>query len=143
MTTIRLKSDDLLEQGLLMEVDIMPSIAFIQAGGFSSGEIPTVRVKALFDTGAKVCAVDRSVIEALQVVPYKVATIQTPLHRQDSEVYLLTFRIPGEREYFPVTAVLADLSDDVCKAIIGRDMLQYCTLVYDGPTESGRLIVHK
>ena len=142
MTEIALHSDDLPEHGLLMEVEVIPSIAFIQANGYAREEIPTVRVRALFDTGAKLCAVDRSVIEALQVEPYKVATIQTPFHKQDSEVYLLTFRIPGEREYFPVTAVVADLSDDVCKAIIGRDFLQYCTLVYDGPTESGRLIVH-
>lgn len=143
MTQIELKNPDLVEEGLLMEVEIMPSLAFIKKKGFIKSDIPTIRTMALFDTGAKTCAVDKSIIDALQVIPYKVSPVKTPFHTIDSEVYLLTFKIPEKKEYFPVTAVIADFSQDTCKAIIGRDFLQYCTLIYDGANQTGRLIIMK
>lgn len=142
MTQIEFKSPDLVEEGLLMEVEIMPSLAFIKENGFIKSEIPIVRTMALFDTGAKTCAVDRSIIDALQVTSYKISPVKTPFHTIDSEVYLLIFKIPEKKEYFPVTAVVADFSQDTCKAIIGRDFLQYCTLVYDGANQTGHLIIY-
>lgn len=141
MIHIPLKSDDLIEEGLTMEVDIMPSIDFIQAKGFSKSSIPTVRVTALFDTGAKTCAVDKSIIEALGVTSYRSSSVKTPFHTVEREVYQLIFKIPGKREYFPVTAVVADFSQDRCKAIIGRDFLQYGLFVYDGAHQTGFLNV--
>lgn len=143
MTQIELKSSDLQEEGLLMEVEIMPSLAFIKEKGFTKSNIPIVRTTALFDTGAKTCAVDKSIIDALQATSYKVTPVKTPFHTIDSEVYLLIFKIPGKEEYFPVTAVIADFSQDTCKAIIGRDFLQYCTLVYNGTNQTGHLIILK
>lgn len=143
MTQIEFKNPNLVEEGLLMEVEIMPSLSFIKEKGFMKSDIPTIRTMALFDTGAKTCAVDKSIIDALQVTPYKVSPVKTPFHTIDSEVYMLIFKIPGKKEYFPVTAVIADFSQDTCKAIIGRDFLQYCMLVYDGANETGRLIILK
>lgn len=143
MTQINLKSPNLEEEGLLMEVEIMPSLTFIKEKGFIKSEIPIVQTMALFDTGAKTCAVDRSIIEALQVTSYKVSQVKTPFHTIDTEVYLLIFKIPGKREFFPVTAVIADFSQDTCKAIIGRDFLQYCTLIYDGVNQTGHLTIMK
>lgn len=140
MTQIELKSSDLLEEGLLMEVEIMPSLAFIKEKGFTKSSIPIVRAMALFDTGAKTCAVDRSIIDALQVTSYKVTPVKTPFHTIDTEVYLLIFKIPGKKKCFPVTAVIADFSQDTCKAIIGRDFLEHCTLVYNGTNQTGHLI---
>lgn len=141
MTHIKLKSDNLMEEGLLMEVDIMPSLEFIKKKGFAKSEIPTFRTMALFDTGAKLCAVDKSIIDVLQVAAYKTCPVKTPFHTVQKEVYQLIFKIPGKKEFFPVTAILADLSEDNYKAIIGRDFLQYCLLVYDGSNEAGYLNV--
>lgn len=140
MIKIELKGDSMIEEGLLMEVEVMPSIDVIQRKKMNKSAIPIVRTKALIDTGAKTCAIDRTIIQKLGVKPHMVSSVKTPFHTViDSEVYQLIFKIPREREYFPITAVIADFSEDTCKALIGRDFLQYCTLVYDGKNKKGTL----
>nr|DAO20662.1 MAG TPA: DNA damage inducible protein-like protein [Caudoviricetes sp.] len=140
---IKLISDRLAEEGLRMEIDIMPPMEFLHKHGFHKGNIPMVRVTALIDTGAKTCAIDRSVVAELGVIPYKSTAVKTPLFTMETEVYQLIYKIPGKDEYFPVVAVAADLSADDCKALIGRDFLQYCRLTYDGANESGTLEILK
>lgn len=143
MKPIELISDNLSEEGLRMEVEIMPSADFMKQKGWNMRTVPVFRTQALFDTGAKLCAVDRSIIKALGVTPYQTCPVKTPYHTVESEVYQLIFKIPGRNGYFPVTAVIADLSADEYKAFIGRDFLRYCTLVYDGANEKGYLLVQK
>ena len=143
MKPIPLISDHLAEEGLRMEVEVMPSVDFMKQRGWSARTAPAVRTQALIDTGAKLCAIDRSVINALGVIPYQTAPVKTPFHTVESEVYQLIFKLPGRKEYFPVTAVVADFSTDQCKALIGRDFLRYCNLVYDGAREKGYLLVMK
>lgn len=140
---IELISDHMAEEGLHMYVDIMPPLEFLREKGFTKKEIPMVRVRALIDTGSKTCAIDRSIVTALGVPPYKSTPVKTPLFTLMSEVYQLIYKIPGKDEYFPVIAVAADLSADDCKALIGRDFLQYCRLTYDGADESGTLEILK
>lgn len=143
MKPIELISDNLSEEGLRMEVGIMPSADFMKQKGWNMRTVPVFRTQALFDTGAKLCAVDQSVIEALGVQPYQTCAVKTPYQTLQSEVYQLIFKLPGKKEYFPVMAVIADLSEDEYKAFIGRDFLRYCTLVYDGANEKGYLLVQK
>lgn len=143
MKPIELISDNLSEEGLRMDVEIMPSADFMKQKGWNARTAPVFRTQALFDTGAKLCAVDQSVIEALGVQPYRTCPVKTPYQTVQSEVYQLIFKLPGRKEYFPVTAVVADLSADGYKALIGRDFLRYCTLVYDGANEKGYLLVQK
>lgn len=140
---INLLSDHMAEEGLRMDIDVMPPIEFLREKGFTKKQIPMVRVRALIDTGSKTCAIDRSVVKALGVMPYKSTPVKTPLFTLMSEVYQLIYKIPGKDEYFPVIAVAADLSADDCKALIGRDFLQYCRLTYDGADESGTLEILK
>lgn len=140
---IDLITDHLGEEGMRMEVDVMPPVEFLKANGFTKDRIPMVRVQALIDTGAKVCAIDRSIVDALGVKPYKSTPVKTPLFTMLSEVYQLIYKIPGEKEYFPVIAVAADLTADGCKALIGRDFLQYCRLTYDGANKKGTLEILK
>lgn len=140
---INLISDRIAEEGLRMEVDVMPPIEFLKAKGFTKDRIPMVRVEALIDTGAKICAIDRSIVDELGVSPYKSTPVKTPLFTVLSEVYQLIYKIPGKKEYFPVVAVAADLTADGCKALIGRDFLQYCRLTYDGANETGMLEILK
>lgn len=143
MKPIELISENLLEEGLRMEVDILPSLDFVRRQGMSARTIPKVRTLALFDTGAKLCVVDNNIIEALGVEAYQTSPVKTPFGIVQAEIYQLIFQIPGKKEYFPVLAVKADLSADECKAVIGRDFLSYCNLVYDGVQEKGYLLVMK
>ncbi len=76
-------------------------------------------------------------------MPCVTREVKTPFHTVESNSYQLIFKIPNEKEYFPVTAVAVDLSYENHKAIIGRDFLQYCTLVYSGTDKSGYLLIKK
>ena len=143
MKPITLISDRLADEGLRMEVEVMPSADFMKQKGWDARTAPSVRTQALIDTGARLCAIDRSVIDALGVVPYQTSQVKTPFHTVESEVYQLIFKLPGRKEHFPVTAVVADFSSDTCKALIGRDFLRYCNLVYNGAQETGYMLVMK
>lgn len=141
MIHIPLQSDDLMEEGLCMEIEIMPSFEYLKEKGIKKQQIPVFKTTALFDTGAKTCAVDKSIIEALGIPSYQSCSVKTPFHTVEREVYQLIFKIPGKKEYFPVVAVIADFSADRCKAIIGRNFLQYGLFVYDGANQMGFLNV--
>ncbi len=143
MNIIHLPQEHLAEEGLNMEIEIMPSIDFIQSNHKNKGGIPIVKTSALFDTGSKLCAVDQSIIDDLGVTSRQIVPVKTPFHIVHRAVYQLIYKIPGEKEYFPVTAVVVNLSKDSYKAIIGRDFLQYCTLVYDGATNKSQLHIIK
>lgn len=143
MKPIQLSTPNIIDDGLQMEIEIMPSFELIKQKGYTKTEIPVVRTMALFDTGAKTCAVDKSIIESLKVTSHMVSKVKTPFHIIESPVYQLIYKIPEKEEYFPITAVVVDLSDDNHKAIIGRDFLQYCNLVYDGINKTGYLFIIK
>ena len=43
-------------------------------------------------------------------MPCVTREVKTPFHTVESNSYQLIFKIPNEKEYFPVTAVAVDLS---------------------------------
>ena len=98
-----------------------PSAAF-SAAGF-----------ALVDTGASCCCVEESVLRRLRLQPVSQAEVRSPNGPQLQSVFVARFRFPGavipplER---PVVGV--QMGDDETIALIGRDFLLQCLLVYNG-----------
>ena len=139
--SITLDASRMLDDGIMLEVEIMPSINIIKQMGYGRKEIPTIKAKAIIDTGAKCSVVDKELLTHLPQQPCISTQVATPFHTVNAEVHNLIFKIPGQNEYFPVQAIVADFSQYSHKALIGRDFLQYCTLIYEGATNKAHLLI--
>lgn len=102
---------------------------------------PIVSVRALVDTGASCTCVDPSVLQALSlpatgtVFLYTPSTGSTPHAADEYDVGLV---VPGAGiHHLPLTidgvpVVAANLAVQGIHALIGRDVLQDCILIYNG-----------
>lgn len=107
--------------------------------------VPKQRImNALIDTGASCTCIDPTIIKALELAPTGKATIFTPstgdkAHTTDQydaslQIYKTSQDPPLE---IPVIAVIAsELKVQGIDALIGRDVLTYCLLSYDGQAGS-------
>ena len=109
----------------------------------SGGTVPNlVKGRALVDTGASCTSVDPTVLEQLQLTPTGSAQILTPSTGDTphtTEQYDVAIVIPGATErdaplVFPAVPVIATqlLQTQGFHALIGRDILQRCILIYNG-----------
>ena len=131
----------MIEDGIMLDVEIMPSINIIKQKGYARDEIPFVKAKAIIDTGAKCSVIDKELLSRLPQQPCISTQVATPFHTVNAEVHNLIFKLPDQNEYFPVQAIVADFSQYSHKALIGRDFLQYCTLIYEGATNKAHLLI--
>jgi hypothetical protein len=98
-------------------------------------------IVALIDTGAEISCIDPSVANALQLVPKQFGTVNVPAvgGMGYSTFYKVELVVPHPTALASQFLVIPDL--DVVEvaltafgydAVIGRDVLAYCVLVYDG-----------
>jgi hypothetical protein len=101
------------------------------------------QIRALVDTGASCTCVDPSVLQALQLTPTGQVTVNTPstgAQPHTANQYDVALIIPGASPAHPffvantVAVVEAQLlPQQGFHALIGRDILRHCLLVYNGP----------
>ena len=95
---------------------------------------------ALVDTGASMLAVDERILQRLQLRPFSTGAVSTGAGTVVQGIYPVSMSFPGTT----VGAILvarclgANLGDQVNPplntiALIGRDTLRDCILVYNGP----------
>ena len=69
-----------------------------------------------------------------------VVQVQTPSGSSRQYVYDLGFAMPGlQTTIIPITAIGANLTNQPYDALIGRDILKSCTLIYNGWDNSYQL----
>lgn len=114
--------------------------ALVQAGQ----PLPPLQgVRALVDTGASCTCVDPETLAALNLTPRDQVKAHTPSDREEPEVldaYDVGFVIRSRAEdpplIIPTLPVLASsLRNQGIHALIGRDILGHCVLVYNGRTQ--------
>jgi predicted aspartyl protease len=133
-------------RGPFINITVMPTnqhVARVRAAGRPVASPATVR--ALVDTGASCCALDRHVVSQLGLIQ----TGRTPIHspttgaayeeRDQYDACIYFGSQPGEVKEFTVSVVATDLASEGFLAIIGWDVLKQCVLVCDGPNLSFRL----
>jgi hypothetical protein len=129
--------------GPIINVKIMQSNqrarALKQAGlPFSSPQV----VLGLIDTGASISAVDETVITSLDLAPRSPISIHTPSTgpAYEKRITYEALVVLGETTRKPLSKTILVLGCELASqgffALIGRDLLQYCRLVYDGPKNS-------
>lgn len=132
---------------------------FVETGPITSGEIfpdeqsflhnkneqttaPFARVKLLIDTGANISGIDSSIINGVGLPSYNdysevngVGGIHA-LKRYRCVLFLKIFGLKG----LPIDILEGDFSESPYDGVIGRDVLQFCTFSYHGPSNSFQLM---
>jgi hypothetical protein len=101
-----------------------------------------VPIRALVDTGASCSCIDPSVLAALALTATGSVSLRTPStgsQPHDFDQYDVGLAIPGPPDAQPlyrgtVPVVAANLTVQGIQALIGRDVLSSCVLVYNGST---------
>lgn len=98
-------------------------------------QIPAcIRGNALVDTGASITCVDLPLIKSLGVQPISSAQVLTPQGSAMQDIYPVKILFAGTSIAFNLNAVLgSDLAAQNIVALIGRDILSICMIVYNGP----------
>jgi hypothetical protein len=131
------------EDGLIVTVGIALSTARAEVLKKAGGSpVPPIWVTALLDTGASCSVVDSSVVRSLNLV--RAGTIEghtpssvNPFQTFDLYDVCLAFAKPQVKIMSMNLAVAeARLAGQGFLALIGRDVLQHCLLVYNGPLKS-------
>jgi predicted aspartyl protease len=93
---------------------------------------------ALIDTGASATCVDAQVASQMNLPVVGTCTLATPSHESiEKNQHPVHIQVVGTNIAFAVPAAVgADLRGQGILALIGRDVLFQCILVYSGPDDS-------
>jgi predicted aspartyl protease len=95
---------------------------------------PPVTGDALIDTGASITAVDLAVLQQLGIQPVGTANVYTPQGSDVQELFPVRLTLSGTAIVMRLKAVLgSQLRNQNIMALIGRNVLSSCVLVYNGP----------
>ena len=137
--------------GPLVNVDICPS-SYFQRVNIAPG-LPTPAIQCvpfLVDTGASHCLVDENIIAPLQLFPISGALVHsvsagaTGIKRPIFDLSLLPYsQNPGQGWLHGSVSVTAEPASSFrgvpYRGLIGRDVLDRCSLFYDGPAKKFRI----
>jgi len=123
--------------GPVMQVTVslaQPVAAQIAAEGRSAPQ--PVSGRALIDTGASVTCIDEGIAKQLGIQPVDVAKMHSASHADvEVGVYPIHFDIVGMNVGIDVPKAMgAQLQSQGLIMLIGRDVLQRCSLTYNGFT---------
>jgi hypothetical protein len=130
-------------RGPILEVRVMQSHQLamtLQRSGVKP--MPPRVVKGLIDTGASDSAVDAGLVNDLALPATGRMRIHTPTTGPEGEIRLLydaTLAIGADQPTPLVVTtplVWSHLASQQIFLLIGRDVLKYCVLTYDGPRSS-------
>jgi predicted aspartyl protease len=129
------------DKGALVEAEIYPSErSFLkQKNAESASNIK--RIKMLIDTGADISGLDRQLIDMLQLPHYSEKSFVdgagglTSLNRYRCVLYLDIFK----QKALPLDILEGRFENSPYDGIIGRDVLRFCHMHYDGPSNCFRL----
>ncbi len=129
-------SFDLLEsQGLLLGIEV--SIGEALAASLNSTGLPIPQPRsgaALVDTGASCCCVEESHLISLGLQPIDQTEVHSPNGNRTQNIYLARLTFPGTLMptlEMPVVGIQMNQGNTI--SLIGRDVLRYCVLIYNGP----------
>ncbi len=129
------------KRGPVCRVILKPSAATIKALKAKGKKIPLISVLALLDTGSNSTAISHKVIRKLKLVPRGRVEVYTS--SKVSEIrneYDISLAFDA-RTYVGLVRVLeASLKGWSIDCLIGRDVLRYGVLTYDGPRRRVRLM---
>lgn len=142
MENLVIISPTLFDKGALVEAEIYPDEhAFLNHKNNQLTTCKPVRVKMLLDTGSNISGLDRSIIDRLQLPHYSGKSFVdgagglTSLNRYRCVLYLDIFRSKA----LPLDILEGQFENSPYDGILGRDVLRFCHMQYEGPMNCFRL----
>lgn len=134
MPRLERSAPDLLRNGPLLQVRIEPVLAVQEAMRADGEEVPFASAVTLIDTGASGTLIQTAIVAGLGFVSLGTVFLRTPstiepLARDQYRIRLVL----SEDIAFEVEVVEAPLTGQGIQGLIGRDILQFLKLAYDGP----------
>jgi predicted aspartyl protease len=125
----------LYDKGALVEAEIYQNErSFLKQKNHGTVGKP-IRIKMLLDTGSNISALDRSLIDMLQLPHYSGKAFVdgagglASLNCYRCVLYLDIFR----GKALPIDILEGKFQNSPYDGVIGRDVLRYCSMHYDGP----------
>lgn len=131
---VRISPAPLAASGPLMQVEVAVTDTLAQYLTSNSMEVPAaITGMGLIDTGASMTAIDSSVISRLNINPIGTANVFTPQGSTQQGLYPIKLAFIGTPIIINFSSVLgSELLDQGIIALIGRDVLSSCILIYNG-----------
>jgi Aspartyl protease len=131
---------NLQQVGPIIEIIIFPAQPLVLKIS-EAGKLPnTKKVIALIDTGASGSCINDPIAKELGLIDRDVVLVSTPSGAAQQPVYDIGIALPGlTKNPLPVQALGANLDNQPFAALIGRDILVHCTLIYNGWDNSYQL----
>lgn len=126
----------LINKGPLIRVEISIPLALATYNQQNGIAIPSPKIGfALIDTGCSITSIDDATISSLGVNPVGVRPVGTASGGHDANLYPAHVKFPDTKIEIDYNSVLsAKLVGQGIIALIGRDILSECVLVYNGTT---------
>lgn len=131
----------LFDKGALVEAEIYPNeSSFLKHKNEQLLQVER-RVRMLLDTGSNISGLDRTLIDRFQLPSYSEKSFvdgaggRASLSRYRCILYLDIFGMKA----LPIDILEGRFEDSPYDGVIGRDVLRYCQMHYDGPSNCFRL----
>jgi predicted aspartyl protease len=117
----------------VIEVVLFPPQAVVEIFRKQNKQVPMTRLLGLIDTGASNSCVNDSIAKRLHLIPRDKHVVSTPNGQNEQYLYDASMRlqITGDRVW-EIQLFGANLEGQPYQALIGRDILKHCTLIYNG-----------
>jgi hypothetical protein len=142
MEKLTIQTPHLFDRGAVIEAEIYPDDhSFLKHKNQENIPLQYARVTFLLDTGSNISGLDQRIIEQLQLPHYAGKSFvdgaggRTSLNRYKCILYLGIF---GQKA-LPIDVLEGQFEDSPYDGILGRDVLRFCELQYDGPSNRFRL----
>ncbi|HMP94047.1 MAG TPA: aspartyl protease family protein [Phnomibacter sp.] len=129
------KPRNLLIHGPLLEAEVYQNEFSFLAVKNNLANSPFAKVKLMVDTGSNISGLDRSIIQRLQLSQYTDRALVDGvggMHSTGRYKCILFLPIFGSKG-LPLDVLEGHFTQGNYHGVIGRDVLQYCRFVYNGP----------
>jgi hypothetical protein len=99
-------------------------------------------VLGLIDTGASLSVLDSTIVDSLGLVPKDIVSVHTPTtgsayeKRRSYDALFIVGETTGDPFSKTIQIIECDLASEGIYALIGRNFLDACQFIYDGPKKS-------
>ena len=132
---------DLKGVGPLIDITLYPAAEIVRNVDLTKETLLHKNCIGLIDTGASISAIDRPIVKELNLISRDFIPVLTPSGVSHHFTYDIGLQLPKElgwKTYF-IEVTGSDLEKQPFDVLIGRDVLENCTLIFNGWDNSFQL----
>ena len=137
MATFTQRITNLQQVGPTIDIVLTPSMNFLQKMNINPISAKAIKLSAMIDTGASGTAISKGVFDKLEINPVGTVLINTPSSTNVScNQFNVQIIFPNNVSISSIVVTEAPLQGQHIQCLIGRDILQYGVLIYNGHDNS-------